>query len=394
MNEQISNELDKEVVEDVSAEDLAQEQHPPQERPVEKPVEVPDEKPTEKPGEPPQETPVENPPEIPQPPSEAPVDVPDQPARAEAELERDEVALDKLQQIIEGALLALGKPLPIERLESLFLDHERPDRKTFEAALAAIAENCAERGYELKKVASGYRFQVKQDVAPWVARLWEEKPQRYSRALMETLSIIAYRQPITRGDIEKIRGVAVSTQIVQTLLEHEWIRVVGHRDVPGRPAMYATTKQFLDYFNLESLDQLPPLSEIRDLEEINRGLSLEEEKPAGRIIEFPDPEPGEDEVAEDEEAAAAAAIGTRPISEILSEVDARLMQERGATSAEEEGEEVLTTEADFDAAEAAAPAEQHSLLEEEAATSSSEETNTGADDPASPAADAGPPEQS
>lgn len=395
MNEQISNELDKEVVEDVSAEDLAQEQHPPQERPVEKPVEVPDEKPTEKPAELPQETPIENPPEIPPPPSEAPVDVPDQPARAEDELERDEVALDKLQQIIEGALLALGKPLPIERLESLFLDHERPDRKTFEAALAAIAENCAERGYELKKVASGYRFQVKQDVAPWVARLWEEKPQRYSRALMETLSIIAYRQPITRGDIEKIRGVAVSTQIVQTLLEHEWIRVVGHRDVPGRPAMYATTKQFLDYFNLESLDQLPPLSEIRDLEEINRGLSLEEEKPAGRIIEFPDPEPGEDEVAEDEEAAAAAAIGTRPISEILSEVDARLMQERGAASVEEaEGEEVLTTEADFDAAEAASPAEQHSLLEEEAATSSSEETNAEADDPASPAADAGPPEQS
>lgn len=230
----------------------------------------------------------------------------------------------KLKQIIEGALLAAAKPLPLERLEGLFPEGERPEREALQAALGNIEADCAERGFELKKVASGYRFQVRQELAEWVGRLWEEKPQRYSRALMETLSIIAYRQPITRGDIEKIRGVAVSTQIVQTLLEHEWVRVVGHRDVPGRPAMYATTRQFLDYFNLESLDQLPPLSEIRDLEEINRGLSLDEDKPAGRIIEFPDPEPGEGELAADEEELAAAAIGTRPISEILSAVDATL----------------------------------------------------------------------
>jgi len=138
------------------------------------------------------------------------------------------------------------------------------------------------------------------------------------------LSIIAYRQPITRGDIEKIRGVAVSTQIVQTLLEHEWVRVVGHRDVPGRPAMYATTKQFLDYFNLESLDQLPPLSEIRDLDEINRSLSLDEDKPQGRIIEFADLQDVNQDLEVDEEEAAAALIGTRPISEILSLVDSQL----------------------------------------------------------------------
>jgi segregation and condensation protein B len=245
-------------------------------------------------------------------------------APAPSNVEKQPVEPERLKRIIEGALLAVGKPLPLERLESLFQEHERPEREDFEAAFAAIAADCAERGFELKKVASGYRFQVKQELSEWIARLWEEKPQRYSRALMETLSIIAYRQPITRGDIEKIRGVAVSTQIVQTLLEHEWIRVVGHRDVPGRPAMYATTKQFLDYFNLESLDQLPPLSEIRDLEEINRELSLDETKPASRIIEFPDPEPSDESEEEDEETAAAAAIGLRPISEILEEVDARL----------------------------------------------------------------------
>ena len=229
----------------------------------------------------------------------------------------------KLKQIIEGALLAAGKPLPLDRMEALFNENERPEKEALQQALEAIEADCQQRGFELKKVASGYRFQVRQEFSEWIGRLWEEKPQRYSRALMETLSIIAYRQPITRGDIEKIRGVAVSTQIVQTLLEHEWVRIVGYRDVPGRPAMYATTRQFLDYFNLGSLQELPPLSEIRDLEEINRELSLDDEKPAGRIIEFPEPE-AENEIAEDEEEAAAAAIGTRPISEILDLVNSKL----------------------------------------------------------------------
>lgn len=230
----------------------------------------------------------------------------------------------KLQRIIEGALFAAGKPVPLEKLQELFMEGERPEPAQFEEALAALGESCAERGFELKKVSSGYRFQVRQELSEWVSRLWEEKPQKYSRAVMETLSIIAYRQPITRGDIEKIRGVAVSTQIVQTLLEHEWVRVVGYRDVPGRPAMYATTRQFLDYFNLASLEDLPALAEIRDLDSVNRELALEDEKPLGRIIEFPDPEATQDEAVEDEEAAAAAAIGTRPISEILSEVDSKL----------------------------------------------------------------------
>lgn len=232
--------------------------------------------------------------------------------------------VQQLKLIIEGALLAAGKPLPLERIDALFIEGEQPAPDLVQAALAELEQDCANRGFELKKVASGYRFQVRQELSEWVGRLWEEKPQRYSRALMETLSIIAYRQPITRGDIEKIRGVAVSTQIVQTLLEHEWVRVVGHRDVPGRPAMYATTKQFLDYFNLASLEQLPPLSEIRDLDEINRGLSLEEDKPVGRIIEFPDPGEGEQDLVVDEETEKAAEIGLRPISEILSMVDSQL----------------------------------------------------------------------
>lgn len=234
------------------------------------------------------------------------------------------IETEKLQRIIEGALFAAGKPVPLEKLEELFVEENRPERAQLEEALANLAESCADRGFELKKVSSGYRFQVRQELSEWVSRLWDEKPQKYSRAVLETLSIIAYRQPITRGDIEKIRGVAVSTQIVQQLLEHEWVRVVGHRDVPGRPAMYATTKQFLDYFNLASLEELPPLAEIRDLESINRELSLDDSKPAGRIIEFPEPEAETDNPAEDIEEAEAAAIGTRPISEILSEVDSKL----------------------------------------------------------------------
>jgi len=230
----------------------------------------------------------------------------------------------QLQKILEGVLLAASKPLPLDRLEALFTETERPAREHLLAALTAIDVDCTGKGYELKKVASGYRMQVRQELSEWVSRLWEEKPQRYSRALMETLSIIAYRQPITRGDIERIRGVAVSTQIVQTLLEHEWVRIVGYRDVPGRPAMYATTRQFLDYFNLNSLEQLPPLSEIRDLDEINRGLALDEDKPQGRILEFPIFDGNSDELEVDAEEAAAAAIGTRPMSEILGIVDSQL----------------------------------------------------------------------
>ena len=180
-----------------------------------------------------------------------------------------------LVQILEGALLAAGEPLSVQRMTLLFEENERPSKDDIRAAIKLVEERCEDRGYELVQVASGYRFQVRQDLAAWVGRLWQERPARYSRALMETLSLIAYRQPITRGEIEEIRGVAVSTNIIKTLLEREWVRVVGHRDVPGRPAMYATTRQFLDYFNLKSLDQLPPLAEIKELDNLSGELALE-----------------------------------------------------------------------------------------------------------------------
>ena len=168
-----------------------------------------------------------------------------------------------LTQIVEAALLAAGEPVSIERLLTLFGDAERPTREELCEALDSLASQSRERGIEVVEVASGFRIQVRREVAPWVARLWEEKPARYSRALLETLALIAYRQPITRGEIEEIRGVVVSTNIVRTLLEREWVRVVGHRDVPGRPALYATTRRFLDYFGLRSLNELPPLAELR-----------------------------------------------------------------------------------------------------------------------------------
>nr|WP_207619106.1 SMC-Scp complex subunit ScpB [Stutzerimonas degradans] len=171
-----------------------------------------------------------------------------------------------LASLLEAFLLASGKPQSLERLAELFEEAERPSSAQLKKALDVLEKSCKGRAFELKEVASGYRLQVRERFAPWVGRLWEERPQRYSRALLETLALIAYRQPITRGEIEDIRGVAVNSQIVKTLLEREWIRVVGHRDVPGRPAMFATTRQFLDHFNLKNLDELPPLAVLREME--------------------------------------------------------------------------------------------------------------------------------
>ncbi|MBL4583995.1 MAG: SMC-Scp complex subunit ScpB [Pseudomonadales bacterium] len=183
--------------------------------------------------------------------------------------------IDQLKRIIEGALLAAGQPLSVERIQQLFHIDERPARADIITVLEAITTDCADKGFELTEVASGYRFQIRQELSPWIARLWEEKPQKYSRALLETLALIAYQQPITRGEIEQVRGVAVSSSIMKTLLEREWVRVVGHREVPGRPAIYATTHKFLDYFNLASLDQLPTLAEIRELSDANLNLDLD-----------------------------------------------------------------------------------------------------------------------
>jgi segregation and condensation protein B len=188
------------------------------------------------------------------------------------------VVLDpaKVKNIVEAALLAAGQPLSVDRLLNLFLDENQPSREELSDALAALAEECVNRGVELVEVGSGFRYQAKQENAQWIARLWEEKPARYSRALLETLALIAYRQPITRGEIEDVRGVSVSTSIIKTLMERDWVKVVGHRDVPGKPAMYASTKQFLDYFNLKGLSDLPTLAEIRDIDSINAELDLTE----------------------------------------------------------------------------------------------------------------------
>ena len=219
-----------------------------------------------------------------------------------------------LVQILEGALLAAGEPLSVQRMSLLFEENERPSKEDIRAAIKLVEERCEDRGYELVQVASGYRFQVRQDLATWVGRLWQERPARYSRALMETLSLIAYRQPITRGEIEEIRGVAVSTNIIKTLLEREWVRVVGHRDVPGRPAMYATTRQFLDYFNLKSLDQLPPLAEIKELDNLSGELALEVPEPASEVNVDEQPD-GEDQALQPEAEEGTAPDGEQPEAE-------------------------------------------------------------------------------
>jgi len=183
-------------------------------------------------------------------------------------------APEKLKNIIEAALLAAGGPLSLDMMLTLFLDEEQPEKKELREVLDQLKQDYEGRGIEVIEVGSGWRIQVVEEVSLWISRLWTERAPRYSRALMETLALIAYRQPITRGDIEDIRGVSVSTNIIKTLLEREWVRVVGTRDVPGKPSLYGTTREFLDYFNLKTLDELPPLAEIRDLDEINRSLDL------------------------------------------------------------------------------------------------------------------------
>jgi segregation and condensation protein B len=182
---------------------------------------------------------------------------------------------EQLQQILEAALLAAGQPLSPVQLAALFNDEERPPTGEISRVLERLGNDCAKRGIELRKVASGYRLQVKQELNEWVSRLWKERPPRYSRALLETIALIAYRQPITRGEIESVRGVSVSTNIIRTLQEREWIRVVGHRDVPGKPALFGTTSTFLDSFDLQNLDDLPTLAEIRDMENLEPELQFE-----------------------------------------------------------------------------------------------------------------------
>jgi len=229
---------------------------------------------------------------------------------------------NKVKMIIEGLLLASSRPLSLNEIAQVFDESERPDKKELKKTIAIIETECSDRGFELQEVASGYRFQVKQELSTWVGKLWDERPPRYTRALLEILALIAYKQPITRGDIEEIRGVSVSPSIVRTLIDREWVRVVGHRDVPGRPAMFATTKTFLDYFNLKSLQDLPPLSEIKELDNSDSENNLNEELSQSRILDMPDVDETEGDVltlSEDELLAEEEAINLskKPLDEIL-----------------------------------------------------------------------------
>lgn len=182
----------------------------------------------------------------------------------------------ELLRILEAAIFSAGHTLTIDRLMDLFPYDKHPGKDAIKAALETLQEQYLEHtSLELKQVSSGYRFQVRDDYSSWVAKLFEERPARYSRATLETLSLIAYRQPITRAEIEEVRGVGVSSQIIKTMVERDWIRVIGHRDVPGKPALYATTKGFLDYFNLKSLTELPALADLRDIDAINAELDLQ-----------------------------------------------------------------------------------------------------------------------
>lgn len=194
---------------------------------------------------------------------------------------------EKIQSILEAALMVAGEPLTIAALQNLFAEDERPSTAEVRTMLSSITARHEQTGIELKEVASGFRLQAKAELSPWLAKLWAERTPRYSRAFLETLAIIAYRQPITRAEIEEIRGVTVSSHIIKILLEREWIRVVGYRDLPGKPAILGTTKTFLDHFNLKSLTELPSLAEFRDLETQEAGvqvqLSIEDNFPSAEV---------------------------------------------------------------------------------------------------------------
>jgi len=210
-----------------------------------------------------------------------------------------------INRIVEGALLASSQPLTLAQLKDLFPEEEPAPPGSIERALERLREACEGRGVELVEVASGFRYQVTGEVHGWISRLWTERKTRYTRATLETLALIAYRQPITRGEIEQVRGVAVSSNIIQALEEREWIRVVGHRDVPGKPALFGTTKGFLDYFGLKRLDELPPLSELKDLGELEPQLALDRDAPAAASAEGPDISAGADAAAANDAACLA-----------------------------------------------------------------------------------------
>jgi segregation and condensation protein B len=213
-----------------------------------------------------------------------------------------------LSNVLEAVLLAAGRPVSLEQMLELFEETQRPAPEEIRAALGELAARCADRAFELREVASGWRLQVRPEHAEIVSRLWQERPTRYTRALLETLALIAYRQPVTRGEIEDVRGVTVSSTIMRTLHERGWVRVVGHREVPGRPELLGTTREFLDYFGLKSLDDLPTLAELRDLDDIRMQLEFPGGEPAPATAALPAPDDAfeEEAAADDDEDAPAA----------------------------------------------------------------------------------------
>jgi segregation and condensation protein B len=226
-----------------------------------------------------------------------------------------------IRNVVEAALLAAGQPLPVAELARLFDERSRPSTQQLQAALEALAAEYAGRGIELMHTASGYRIQVRRELAAEISRLWPERAVRYSRALLETLALIAYRQPITRAEIEAVRGVAVNPNIIRTMIERNWVRVVGHRDVPGHPELLGTTREFLDYFGLKSLDDLPPLAELRAMGDINLQLALagEETPGAGAGAAAADSADGESEADDDE--LSAGGDGTHELVAAPRELD-------------------------------------------------------------------------
>lgn len=260
----------------------------------------------------------------------------------------------EIKYFIESALLAAGRPLNIDQIKALFDENSAPGKAQLREAIASLGEDYTGRGIEIGEVASGFRMQVKASMAERLQKLWEERPPRYSRALFETLALIAYRQPMTRGEIEEVRGVSVSSSIVRSLMEREWIRVVGHRDVPGRPALFGTTKLFLDYFGLKKLDDLPPLADLSDWESLRVQLNLPEVETDAVAIEAADIT----EIAglpisdvDDQSAATADADAEQAVSEddlpVLhrhDEVDPEAEPALGAQRSNENIEEIVATE--------------------------------------------------
>ncbi len=255
---------------------------------------------------------------------------------------------NKLKNIIEAALMAVDEPISVERIQSMFDANfeEVPNRAMVKDVVTLLQNDYQDRGIEIKEVASGYRVQVATPYAEWINRLWEDRPPKYSRALLETLAIIAYRQPVTRGEIEDIRGVSVSTNIIKVLLEREWVRVAGHRDVPGRPSVYVTTRQFLDYFNMKGLSEMPELPELRDLDEIAPDLfatqtgQIEGQESPLRVVDGEQAGPAADDSAETEAAEQSEDVAEAMTADDVvddEDTDAVLLDaDNGASEQDEE----------------------------------------------------------